>query len=720
MSSTLSTAVALILKADISGFEASMKKLDSSMSGFLKRQNEKGHKLMSSALDMKQNGLTNMAGGGAMLAPLGLAAKAAMDLESKIADVAKVTNDDFGSKGFQELTDNAIAISNKFGMASTSVGELMAELATGGVARKDLNGVAESASKISFAFDMMAGDAAKGFMVIKNAMGISLKETNTVMDAMNAATNKFGGKASRLVDFMASGGASVASTLKVSGVNMQAFGNAFQVVGKSSEEAATTMQRFQKAILANSDLNKTFVKAGGGAKGLIAILDKAKESGNPFDYLSKRGVGEYSSNLALLATNMDKSTGVKTQLKFLADKANINGSVNSEASNRLKTTGAQLEILKQKAINTGIKLGGALLPHIMALAKKLQPLVDKLVLFIDKNPKLVKGIMAIVVASASLKVGIGALQFAFGGTIGMMGRLMTNGTRFVQLGKNISQVYRISQMSGGIAKLAKVSPMLGIIGKGFKGVGTAFSAVSKVFMANPWILVIMAIAAGVYLIIKHWDKIKAWFLKLWQSIKNIFGPYIKVLTALILKFTPAGLIYKHWDKIKEWFSNLWDGVKSVFSATWEWVKNMFLNYTPYGLVIKHWSKITDFFKKLWDNVKNIFKSAMDWIKNSWIGKFVDKMVGGVSGMVNNIKSSIDYAKNHSLDATINHVGGVNGLRPQPVPIARNSNNTMSFAPVFNVTGGMDAATSERMTAQLRRDFEKRMNDYQYQQKRKGL
>ena len=198
-----------------------------------------------------------------------------------------------------------------------------------------------------------------------------------------------------------------------------------------------------------------------------------------------------------------------------------------------------------------------------------------------------------------------------------------------------------------------------------------------------------------------------------------------ISTALILKFTPAGLIYKHWGKITAWFSNLWDGVKVVFSATWEWVKNMFLDYTPYGLVIKHWDKITDFFKTLWDKVKNIFKSAMDWIKNSWIGKFVEKLVSGVSEMVNNIKSSIDYAKNHSLDATVNHVGdgggfASGGLRPQPIPIARGGNNSMSFAPVFNVTGGMDSATSDKMTAQLRRDFEKKMNDYQYQQKRKGL
>lgn len=720
------TAVTLLLRADTSGVESAMRRLDSSMSGTLNRINAQGQSFIDRGKKMQESGLSNMAGGAAMLAPLGLAVKQAIDLESKIADVAKVTNDDFGSKGFAELTNNAIAISNQYGMASTSVAELMAELAAGGVARKDIDGVAQSASKISFAFDMAAGDAAKGFMVIKNAMGITIKETNSVMDAMNAATNKFGGKASSLVTFMAKGGASAASTLKVSGENMQAFGNALQVVGQSGEESATIMKRFQKAIMGNDELSAMFVKAGGGAKGLITILEKAKASGNAFSWLNKRDVGEYSNAVAQLAMNMDTATGVRNQLNYLSKKSNVSGSVEKEAQNRLKTTGAQLEILKQQAMNAGIKIGGALLPTLMKLATAAKPIIDRLSTWITKNPKLVEGIVKFIAATAALKIGVGALQFGLGSTIGTIGKFITGGSKAAttiskfsskigpHVGKAFGVVGRVFTSMGPAAIKAAMG-----MGKAFRGIGIAFSAVSKLFMANPWILAIAAIAGGAYLIYKNWDKITAWFSKLWTKLKNIFAPYIKVIAALLIKFTPAGLIYKHWDKIKGWFSSLWGTVKELFNKGLEGIKFLFLNFTPQGLIIKHWSSITGFFQKLWDKVKNIFAKAINWIKNSAIGKFIDKMVTGVQGAVSNVRSAVDYASKNSLDATINHMGGAKGM-PVPKSYARNVSSSMSFAPVINVSGGMDELTQKKLTAQMRRDFEKQMADYNHGQKRKGF
>ena len=68
------------------------------------------------------------------------------------------------------------------------------------------------------------------------------------------------------------------------------------------------------------------LKAGGGAKGLITILEKAKASGNAFSWLSKRDVGEYSNAVAQLATNMDTATVVRNQLNYLSKKSNVSGS----------------------------------------------------------------------------------------------------------------------------------------------------------------------------------------------------------------------------------------------------------------------------------------------------------------------------------------------------------------------------------------------------------
>ena len=279
-----SLAITLLLKADIAGFEGKMRKLDASMKGHLKKWNSYAHKAIQKGVDLKKAGLSNMTAGAAAMAPIALMDREAAKLEDKIADVAKVTNTDFGSSGFKQLTKTAMDVSEHLGRSAGEAAELMANLAAGGVAKADLKAVAMQAGEIGVAFDVSAGEAGQAYMTIKNAMNLTRTQTTATLDAMNAATNKFGGKASELLNFMAQGGAGVAQTLKVAGTDMQAFGNAFQVIGKGSSEAATTMQRFQKAVLGNKELRAIFNKAGGGSAGLVAILDKANKSGEAYTY----------------------------------------------------------------------------------------------------------------------------------------------------------------------------------------------------------------------------------------------------------------------------------------------------------------------------------------------------------------------------------------------------------------------------------------------------
>ena len=67
-----------------------------------------------------------------------------------------------------------------------------------------------------------------------------------------------------------------------------------------------------------------------------------------------------------------------------------------------------------------------------------------------------------------------------------------------------------------------------------------------------------------------------------RGVAAVFRSYIKLITALLIKFTPAGLIYKHWDKIKGWFSSLWGTLKELFNKGLEGIKFLFLNFTPRG------------------------------------------------------------------------------------------------------------------------------------------
>lgn len=124
---------------------------------------------------------------------------------------------------------------------------------------------------------------------------------------------------------------------------------------------------------------------------------------------------------------------------------------------------------------------------------------------------------------------------------------------------------------------------------------SALVTLGKAALTNPIMLLVTAIAAGAYLIVKNWDSITAFF------------------------------------------GALWDGIKAVFSAFFGWVKDLFLKYTPLGMIVENWSAITDFFSGLWDGVIGVFQHAWDFIMG-----IVDKIVGAVDSVKNAASDVIDF------------------------------------------------------------------------------
>lgn len=642
---------------------------------FTKDSEAKFKRLEKASQSWNSAGNRNLKRGAFMAAPLALAVNEAMKLEDAIADVAKVANVDFGTEAFAALEQGAINVSNKLGVAAGDVGELMAELAAGGVSSDRLEAIAEMAGKVGVAFDVTASEAGSAFMTIQNSMALTEQETKYTLDAMNAATNRFGGKASELLNFMAQGGASVAQTLGVAGAEMQAFGNAMQVVGVTSSEAATTMQRFQQAILMKAPLKKMFEEAGGGAQGLIAILEKANASGNATQWLLKQGVGQYATKLGQLAMNLDTDKGLRAQLDFLREAGNVEGSSDAEFENRMKTTRSQLNLLKAQAVNAGISIGQKLLPVVMKIAQQLKPVIENITRWIGENPKLVDQIAKVAAAVAVGTLALGAVQKAVGGAIMIFARLQ------------------------------------------------------KVFMllaANPWILAIAAIAGAAYLIYKNWGKITAFFRSIWDAVAHTFKRVLKFIGVLVLRFTPYGLIYKNWGAISAWFSSVWEKVTSVFSTAWEGIKQLFLNYHPVGLVITHWDTIVEYFSGLWDRVKAIFSDFIDWIRNSWLGK----AVGAISGVFSSIKDLWDRTDNTSFNVLMNEANRPpQGAfapavvspppRPQPVPMRTMNNQVIT---TFNIPlyGKATKEDADMIKNEIKKELPRWLAAQQHQQNRVAL
>ncbi|MDR3019893.1 MAG: phage tail tape measure protein [Treponema sp.] len=217
----------------------------------------------------------------------------------------------------------------------------------------------------------------------------------------------------------------------------------------------------------------------------------------------------------------------------------------------------------------------------------------------------------------------GGISKIFETSVGMLGgsfKILTSPLRGV--GDGLA-AFSSSVKSVGFLNTFKAG--LAGIGKGFAGLGKGIvGALPKmgVWIASMWaaaaahvaafwpvyavIAGVAALATGVYLLIKNWDKVSEFFVGLWEEIKSAFAAAWDWIKSV-------------WNAIPGFFSNLWDKVTGLFTAAWDWIKNMFLNYTPHGLIIKHWDTISAWFISLWEKVKTGFFAAWDWIKNLLFG-----------------------------------------------------------------------------------------------------
>ena len=196
---------------------------------------------------------------------------------------------------------------------------------------------------------------------------------------------------------------------------------------------------------------------------------------------------------------------------------------------------------------------------------------------------------------------------------------------------------------------------------------TAMSIANAVMLANPVVLVVTAIiaavAAATVLIIKYWDEIKAFFVKLanwiadnWQSlllfIVNPFAGAFKILYENCDGFRE--FIDNLVKKVGGFFKNMWDGLKNGAKSAWEGVKSVFSAVTGW---------FTNVFTKAWQGVKNVFSAGgkiFDGIKDG-IANVFKTVVNGIIGGINKV-ISVPF---NAINSALSKLKGVSiaGLKP---------------------------------------------------------
>ncbi|WP_213937505.1 phage tail protein [Pseudomonas sp. dw_612] len=176
------------------------------------------------------------------------------------------------------------------------------------------------------------------------------------------------------------------------------------------------------------------------------------------------------------------------------------------------------------------------------------------------------------------------------------------------------------------------------------GATQVFDLMSSVLKVNPIMLIAMGVALAAGLIIANWTPISAFFVNLWDGIKNVAAKAMTVLST-VFSWTPLGMLIANWGPITGFFSGLWDGIQAMTATVVDFLKTAF-SWTPYGMIIDNWAGLTGLFSAIWELLKALTVPVIDFLKGlfDWtpLGMIINNW-GAITGFFGSIWTALQPA-----------------------------------------------------------------------------
>ena len=522
----------------------------------------------------------------APLASVAVPVKMAIDFESSMADVKKVT--DFDDAGFNKFSQDILDLSTRLPMAASGLADIAAAAGQSGIVEEELLTFTEDAAKMGVAFDISAAEAGSAMTGFRNNFKLTQDGVRLLGDSMNALANSMDAKAADIVAFANRAGGT-AKTFGLTGQEVAALGAAFLDAKVGSEEASTAtnamlarlgnaakLPKAAQAAFANLGMSgqsmaKAFQKDAQGA--LLAFMRRVQQAKNPMAELVAIFGQEHAPKIIRLINNMDHYVNA---LDLTADKEKYAGSMQAEYDVRSKTTANSIQLLKNSFSKLGITIGNVFLPPLNAVLGVISPAISSVADFAKEH----EGLTAVVVGGLGGLIGLKAAflagSYAMSGArtmlIGFRGNLETARAGvglFRQGASKVAGALNYSWPSAfGAAQRRAVSLGSRIVGLG----RSARSAASRLRQLGP-----AGIAAGTGSMMAGglaragsagFRMLGAGVRTAGSAFKMAFGPVGLLMMALSYG---VDYVMENWDKIGPYFTKLWDWVKSIFNKAMEWI-----------------------------------------------------------------------------------------------------------------------------------------------------
>lgn len=522
------------------------------------------------AEDLKQQGQENVTGGATMAAPLIAATVAAAKFSSGLVDIQQKA----------ELSDRATdQLGNKIMTLAALAKQMPEDMRSGldallakGMSLDAATAAIGPAGRLATAYKVELPDAADAAFASISNLKVASAQTARIFDAMAAAGNAGGFEVRDMARFFPSltaqmqalgekGVPAVADLSAALQVAMHTAGGADEagnniqnLLGKIN--APGTIAAFKKNF--GIDLPAAMKKLqdqGMSSLEAIATLTKTATKGD----MKRLGFAfeDQQARMGILALiqNMEEYKRIRAQAM------RSGGTVDRQFNQRVaRDATVQWRAFLASASSLGIVLGTTLLPVMTDVLGNLTSMAAKVSNWAKANPELASTLMKTAAALATARIGIGALQYAFGTILGPA-------ATFIKFFRTVDGVSRFNVVLGQFVNVGIRAGGMAVRFFGMMRTAALFLAqgmmrAGMMMLANPMVLAIVAIGAAIgllaYLVYSNWDKIRGAFVAGWNWVKSTLAAAPSWLTAigkqmmqgLLMAINPMALALKLIDVAK--------------------------------------------------------------------------------------------------------------------------------------------------------------------------
>lgn len=549
-------------------------------------------------------------------AALGGAAKLAIDFSKALSDAQRGL--DLSDAEVKQFAKSMESLQNelKYQFSSTELANIATEAGKLGVAKDEVDDFTKVVSKLAVAVDKVdkIDELSTNMAKIQTIFKLSIPELEKFGAAMNKLDDISSATADQILTFTQMAG-KVGASFKVNQNVLAAYGTTLISAGAKAGEAATFMNKFLTVLAAPTNSSKpaqeAIQKLGYSVTDLARRFDKDASATmqdflvrlNKLDNVTKRDVMgrifglEHIDNASLLSNQV---FNLQKYLKEAGDSSGNIAKINREFEKMAEGSfEGQFRTFNNLIGEFGKQIGLVLLPGLNDILKTLQPILQKMVDFVQLHPKVSQYIatgLLIVAAFAPIVITLGAVVNGIMNVVKVGGILIGFLTKLIPLG----------------------TPIFTTFITGFWGIATAVWAAIAPFA--PFIAAGVAVGLVAATIVNNWGVIEPFFKKIFNNILSYgkyflsgWGNIFNTLGGIVQSVYHAMIAETNYQiqLVKNYFGNFWNALKAEM-ASWVSGAKYYGQMLIYGFI----QGVQSYASSLINQVSSLMQQVRNYLPSS--------------------------------------------------------------------------------------------------------